>query len=105
MSTRGILDVHIAKGTTNGDTFYEFILKQLIPILQPFNGINPNSVVIIDNCSIHHVQDIVETIREVGAMLHFLPPYSPDLNPIEMAFSKVKHGIKDLELSMGTADI
>ena len=57
MSTRAILDVHIAKGTTNGDTFYEFILKHLIPVLQPFNGINPNSVVIIDNSSIHHVQD------------------------------------------------
>ena len=38
-------------------------------------------------------------------MLHFLPPYSPDLNPMEMAFSKVKRGIKDLELSMGTVDI
>ena len=38
-------------------------------------------------------------------MLHFLPPYSPDLNPIKMTFSKMKRRIKDLELSMVTADI
>ncbi len=59
----------------------------------------------MDNCSIHHVQEIVEIIEDTGAMLHFLPPYSPDLNPIELAFSKVKSGIKDLESSMDTFDV
>ena len=105
MSTKGILDVQITKGTTNGDTFYKFILANLLPHLQPFNGINPHSVLIMDNCSIHHVQEIVDIIEDTGALLHFLPPYSPDLNPIEMAFSKVKSGIKGLESSMGGFDI
>ena len=91
--------------TTNGDSFYEFILKHLIPQLQPFNGINPNSVVIMDNCTIHHVPRITEVIEEAGSLLHFLPPYSPDLNPIELAFSKVKNSIRDLERSMVACDI
>lgn len=56
---------------------------------------------IMDNCSIHHVQEIVEIIDQVGAILLFLPPYSPDLNPIELAFSKVK----TLETSMASADL
>ena len=41
----------------------------------------------------------MNVIEDTGAMLHFLPPYSPDLNPIELAFSKVKSGIRDLESS------
>ena len=81
MSTKGILDIHVTKGTTNGDTFYHFIEKCTLPHLQPFNGINPHSVLIMDNCSIHHVQEVLELIEGVGVMLHYLPPYSPDLNP------------------------
>ena len=55
-----------------------------------FNGVNPHSIVILDNASIHHVQGIVEMINEVGALVLFLPPYSPDFNPIEEVFSKLK---------------
>jgi len=53
-----------------------------------------HSVVVMDNCSIHHISEIVQMIEEVGAIVHFLPPYSPDLMPIEMAFSKVKTSLK-----------
>lgn len=105
MSTSGLLDVCTRTGTTNGEAFYEFIEKNLLPHLQQFNGVNPHSVVVMDNCSIHHISGIVEMIEEVGAMVHFLPPYSPDLNPIELAFSKVKSGIKDMELCMPNCDI
>ena len=63
----------------------------------PFNGKNPNSIVILDNCSIHHVAPVTELIRSVGAMVHYLPPYSPDYNPIEWCFSKVKHAISSME--------
>ena len=63
----------------------------------PFNGSNPHSVVIMDNCSIHHTMNIVESIQEVGALVHFLPPYSPDFQPIEETFSKVKTELKLLE--------
>ena len=48
----------------------------------------------MDNCSIHHVSGIVQMIEEVGSIVHFLPPYSPDFMPIELAFSKVKTALK-----------
>lgn len=51
----------------------------------------------MDNCVIHHTPQVVRMIEEVGAIVHFLPPYSPDYNPIEMTFSKVKSTIKELE--------
>lgn len=69
----------------------------------PFDGRNPHSVVILDNCSIHHMEETVRMIQEVGAIVHFLPPYSPGFNPIEEAFSKVKATLKllDQEADMG----
>ncbi len=54
----------------------------------PFDGNNPHSVVILDNCSIHHVEGITEMMQEVGALVQFLHPYSPNYNPIEEAFQK-----------------
>ena len=56
----------------------------------PFNGVNPRSVVLLDNVSIHHTTRPVELIQSVGASVQYLPPYSPDLNLIEEMFSKVK---------------
>ena len=55
---------------------------------------NPRSVVIEDNPAIHHVDQAIELIEGTGAIVNFLPPYSPDLNPIEEAFSKVKYFLK-----------
>ena len=60
----------------------------------PFNGINPHSVVVLDNCAIHHVAEVKSMLEEIGVLVHYLPPYSPDLNPIEEAFSKVKSVLK-----------
>ena len=97
ISVNGLLDVKVVRGTTNGDTFYDFIQENLLPNLMLFNGENPHSVVIMDNCSIHHIDEIVPMIQEVGALVHFLPPYSPDFMPIELAFSKVKTTLKTLE--------
>ena len=96
MSVKGILDVLVETGSINGDKFYDFTAKYLIPQLQPFDETNPNSIVIMDNCSIHRITEIISMIEEVGAIVHFLPPYSPDLNPIELAFSKVKSNLKDM---------
>ena len=105
ISVNGLLDVKVVRGTTNGDTFYDFIQENLLPHLMPFNGeTDPHSVVIMDNCSIHHINEIVPMIQDVGAIVHFLPPYSPDFMPIELAFSKVKTTLKTLDWDMKDID-
>ena len=94
ISVNGLLDVKVVTGVTNGDVFYSFVEEHLLPCLLPFDRINPHSVVIMDNCSIHHVSGILQMIEEVRSIVHFLPPYSPDFMPIELAFSKVKTALK-----------
>ena len=98
MSMAGLLECKAMAHTVDGDSFYDFIQASLLPHLMPFNGINPHSVVIMDNCLVHHVPRDVEMIQEVRALVHFLPPYSPDYNPIEEAFSKVKANFKAMKL-------
>ena len=102
MSLSGILDVKMVSETSDGDTFYDFVQTNL-PHLMPFNGVNPHSIVILDNCSIHHCNEVMTSLNDVGVLVHFLPPYSPDLNPIEEAFSKVKSELKSID-SDGTFD-
>ena len=97
MSTTQFLDAYIVEGTVNGDVFYRFVQSCLLPHLMPFNGTNPNSIVVMDNCAIHHVYEIVELIKSVGALVLYLPPYSPHLMPIEECFSKVKYFLKEHE--------
>ena len=62
-----------------------------------FDGRNPNSIVILDNCSVHHVAGVASMITQVGALVYFLLPYSPDLNPIKERFSKIKSLPKSME--------
>ena len=71
-------------GAVNGDVFTAFVQQVLVPTL------TPGDIVIMDNLSAHKVAGVRETVRSVGADVLYLPPYSPDLNPIELAFSKVK---------------
>ena len=59
----------------------------------------------MDNCAIHHIHEVVSMIEDVGSLVHFLPPYSLDLTPIEEAFSKVKYAIKSLEQSLDTTNV
>ena len=94
MSINGLIDVKMLRESSTGDVFYDFVQTHLIPHLMPFNGINSHSVVILDNCSIHHCSEVVSSLNDIGVLVHFLPPYSPDLNPIEEAFSKVKSELK-----------
>ena len=72
-------------GPINGESFRVYIGHVLLPTLKR------GDVVIIDNLGSHKGQAIRTLIRSVGAKLLFLPPYSPDLNPIEQVFSKLKH--------------
>ena len=94
MSVEGIMDVYLAEGSVDGDTFMDFVRRTLLPLLMPFDGINEGSVVILDNASIHRIQSVVETINSVGALVKFMPPYLPDFMPLEEVFAEVKGFLK-----------
>ena len=65
------MDCKIVKGTVDGDLFYNVLQSALLPHLMPFNGVNPYSIVILENASIHHVQGIVGMIIKVGVLVCF----------------------------------
>ncbi|XP_065903761.1 uncharacterized protein [Dysidea avara] len=95
---------HILNNTVDGDTFLHFVQNCLVPILQPFDGTNPRSVVVMDNASIHHIDRVIKAIYQTGAIVRFLPPYSPDLQPLEEVFSKVKSFLKRNEIVYDSSD-
>jgi len=73
----------------NGPLFLAWVEQHLAPVLKP------GDIVVMDNLSSHKVTGIREAIEAAGAELRYLPPYSPDLNPIELAFSKFKKLLRD----------
>ena len=81
---RGMRCATTVDGAVNGDVFVAFVQQVLAPTLRP------DDIVVMDNLSSHKVKGVREAIASVNAHLVYLPPYSPDLNPIELAFSKVK---------------
>ena len=89
-SADGVLAVEIVSSTVSGKEFFDFLRGSLIPNMMTYNGTNPHSVLIMDNCSVHHTAEIQDLLRSVGILVLYLPPYSPDLNPAEEAFSSVK---------------
>ena len=74
----------VLDGAMNGAAFKAYTEQVLAPSLKP------GDIVVMDNLSSHKVAGVGETIIAVGATLLYLPPYSPDLNPIEQAFAKLK---------------
>jgi len=76
----------------NGDLFKEYVRVFLVPTLKP------GDIVVMDNLSSHKVSGIVETIQSAGAQVKFLPPYSPDFNPIELMWSKMKAILRKLKI-------
>ena len=96
VSIEGVHDLCLFEGSVDGDKFTMFVENCLVPVLQPFNWVNPHSVVIMDNAAIHHIDAVEDLIEnQCGARLCFLPPYSPDLNPVEGVFSQVKSIMKE----------
>ena len=75
----------IVNGPINGERFRVYVEQILVPTLKP------GDIVILDNLGSHKSQSVRMAIRAAGAKLFFLPPYSPDLNPIEQVFAKLKH--------------
>jgi len=80
----------VVDGAVNGDVFEAFVGQVLVPELRS------GDVVILDNLSSHKRLRVRERIEATGARLVFLPPYSPDLNPIELVFAKIKQALRSL---------
>ena len=78
-------------GAVDGEKFCFFLKEKLLPTLKD------GDVIIMDNCRIHHIKEVYEILKTVGARPLFLPPYSPELNPIEEAWSLIKSVFKSLE--------
>jgi transposase len=80
----GIVAPMVLDGPINGRSFQTYVERVLVPDL------HPGDIVIMDNLGSHKGPGVHAAIEAAGASLQFLPPYSPDFNPIEMAFSKLK---------------
>ncbi len=78
----------LIEGPINGETFRLYVDKVLVPTLRR------GDIVVMDNLGSHRSSAVRSALKAVGAKLFFLPKYSPDLNPIEMLFSKLKHGLR-----------
>ena len=79
----------IDDGPVNAKAFQTYVEHFLVPTLAP------GDVVVMDNLASHKNATVRKAIRNAGAHLLFLPPYSPDLNPIEQVFAKLKHLLRD----------
>ena len=80
----GLIAPAVFDGAINGDSFLAYVEQVLVPALRP------GDTVLMDNLSSHKVAGVRQAVEGAGARLLYLPPYSPDLNPIEMVFAKLK---------------
>ena len=80
----GLVAPFVLDGPMNGEAFLVYVEEVLAPSL------SPGDLVVIDNLSAHKIEGVRKRIEATGARLLYLPPYSPDLNPIELAFAKLK---------------
>jgi len=79
------------EGTLNKELFAEYVQKQLAPTL------NEDDIVVLDNCSVHKAKLVMETLEECGVKVLYLPPYSPDFNPIELMWAYVKRILRKIK--------
>jgi transposase len=91
---KGYIASRTFKGTCTGDIFEDFIIEQVLPICNAYPA--RRSVIIMDNASVHYSNKIkiLEVARRRGVLVRFLPPYSPDFNPIEESFGDLKAYIR-----------
>ena len=88
MTTDGIIARMTTRGGVGSKEFRLFVERHLAPMLRP------GHIVLWDNLNAHRNRRVREMVLETGATIRFLPPYSPELNPIEAAWSKLKHLIR-----------
>jgi len=88
LRTDGVIAPFAIDCAMNGNIFVEYVRQVLVPALRP------GDTVIMDNLSSHKGEEVRELIEGAGAFLHYLPPYSPDLNPAEQLISMVKANLR-----------
>ncbi len=96
LRTTGMTAPTVVDGAMTGDLFIAYVRQQLVPVLRP------GDVVVLDNLACHKRAGVREAVEAAGAFLLYLPSYSPDLSPIELAFSKLKRLLRSA--GMRTAD-
>jgi len=101
LSLDGILHAKVVEGSFTAARFRDFI-EGLLDHMQPFP--NNNSVIVMDNARIHKDPEILNLIKARGVEVLFLPPYSPDYNPIELAFSSIKAFVRR-DGTLGRTDV
>lgn len=90
----GYLSWIILQGSVTQEIFINFVRDHVLPYCGSFERNEARSVIICDNASVHHSPELVLMCHDAGVLLKYLPPYSPDLNPIETSFSVLKAWIK-----------
>jgi transposase len=88
LTSQGFAAPYVVEGPIDGSTFLAWTEQMLAPTLQP------GDIVVMDNLAAHKVAGVRTAIETRGAALLYLPPYSPDLNPIEQAFAKLKNMLR-----------
>lgn len=78
------------EGAISGEVFLEYVRQVLVPTLRP------GDVVVMDNLPVHKVDGVAQAIHDAGAKILYLPSYSPDFNPIELCFSKIKDFLRKI---------
>ncbi|MDR0918918.1 MAG: transposase [Oscillospiraceae bacterium] len=81
----------VFSGTLNKEIFVEYIAQNLRFYLKK------DDILVLDNCSVHKSKLVIETLEKFGINYIFLPPYSPDFNPIELMWTKIKSTLKKLK--------
>ncbi|ESK85350.1 tc1-mariner class transposase [Moniliophthora roreri MCA 2997] len=88
MSMKGYIATRVVEGSVDSFEFFDFIAEEVVPKMHPFT--DAQSILVMDNCCIHHNETLQDFLNAAGIMLLYLPPYSPDLNPIKESFSTCK---------------
>ena len=88
MSSSEIICTEMTKSNIDSNNFFDFLRGSIIPNMMPFPY--QRSVLILDNCSVHHIAEVKDLLRQSGIVFLPLPPYSPDFNPLEEVFSYIK---------------
>ena len=91
LTCEGLIAPFVLEGPINAECFLAYVAQILVPVLRQ------GDTVILDNLSSHKNKEAERLIADAGACLLFLPPYSPDLNPIEMAFAKLKELLRQAQ--------